>query len=90
MPIIEDKNPIHVPCTGIINLDKEKSPLSFFTRVCVNPAIISIPITIKKIVIIHFRFSFERVAAYPAPTIAPKIMPIDIGVTIGHSTLFLL
>ena len=33
---------------------------------------------------------FERVAAYPAPTNAPKIIPIDKGVTNDHSTLFLL
>ena len=88
--MIEDKNPIQDPCNGTKGLANEIIPLSFFARVCVKPEIISIPITIKKIVIIHFKLLFERVAAYPAPTNAPKIIPIDKGVTNDHSTLFLL
>ena len=88
--MIDDKNPIQDPCTGIINFDSEINPLSFFARVCVKPEIISIPITIRKIVIIHFKFSFERVAAYPAPITAPTIMPTDNGITNDHSTLLLL
>ena len=52
--------------------------------------IISIPITIKKMVMIHFKFSFVRVAAYFAPITAPKIIPTDKGTTRGHSTLLFL
>ena len=46
------------------------------------------PITIKKNCNDPSKFSFERVAAYPDPTIAPKIIPIDKGITSDHSTLF--
>ena len=37
IPMIDDKNPIQDPCTGIINFDSEINPLSFFARVCVKP-----------------------------------------------------
>ena len=79
-----------IPEFSTIDLDKEIMPLSFFARACVKPEIISAPMTIKKIVIIHFKLLFERVTAYPAPTTAPKIMPTERGATNDHSTLFLL
>ena len=90
MPIIDDRNPIQDPCTGAINFDKERIPFFLSARVWVNPMIISIPMTIKKTVITHFKISLDKVAANPAPTTAPIIMPIDRGVTNNHFTLLFL